>query len=1019
MKLGLDIGIGSVGWSLVDTENETIIASNVRTFPVAEGAEDRRLKRSARVLNDRKKKRMKKLKRLMNEQGILMPEGGDPDVWRYRAEGLDRVLEDHEFGSALFHLSKRRGYRSNRREETDEDGKVTLEAIRANAELLEEKGYRTMGEMFYRDERFREQKRNQPGHYLTNVYRSHTEEEIRFLFKRQRELGNRKATETFEESFVEIWGEQLPFATVEGMMEMAGECSLLPGELRAPKASYTFQYFRLLQELHTLRIEKGEEYRGLTDSEREALIPKLMKRRKTTYHQLRKDLTPLFRDEKDWRFAGITYDPEHTLKKNESDVFLKLEDLHDLKKAVGEGYDKTDLDTFAFAITVCKETSQLHAYLRNEYLSKEGEYIRNHSNRDYGEEVAENLIPLRASGFGHLSLKAMNRLIPHMEKGYDLSGAMEEEGFKKEVQKEKPNRLPPVPPIGNRAVMRALTQARKVVNSLIKTYGVPDRITVEFARDLSQSDQERMKESRRNKQNRAKNEGIVSTIEKSGKKNVTGHDIKKVKLWEEQGKRCLYSGKPISLKEVLSDKTEVDHIIPFSRSFDDSYHNLVLVFSSENQNKGNKIPTEFMNETQWNDLKRRVEGELSHLSSKKKELLLKPSFTGAQEEEWKARHLNDTAYIAKAFTGLLRDHIDCSVHATNGRMTSLLRKRWELTKEREHSDIHHALDATIIAVTDGGMIQAVTRYYKHNKKESDLAFPLPWETFIEDLLSHLDGITVSRMPDRSAKGEGHEAKVRSLVGKTEAGLYTTAVRKPLSDLTFDGNGDFPMLGKEDGEAVYGAIKKRYLTYLEEKKHYDSLSKGEKKGLQKPEPFRDPLIVDGVPVKSVKVTENAGRIRHVNGGVVYSGDMFRVDLFEKDGKISLVPVYVIDWANGVLPNRAAVPKKGYESWPEIDDTHEFLFSLHRNDLVEVTMTGEKKIPLKSGGVRILHPGEKVKMMYNSTLTSSASLRFHFPDRSNADVFTLSFKRNPPRIKKLQIDPIGRIGEVKNEKRRALS
>lgn len=83
-------------------------------------------------------------------------------------------------------------------------------------------------------------------------------------------------------------------------------------------------------------------------------------------------------------------------------------------------------------------------------------------------------------------------------------------------------------------------------------------------------------------------------------------------------------------------------------------------------------------------------------------------------------------------------------------------------------------------------------------------------------------------------------------------------------------------------------------------------------------------------------EYKGRGVEINGGkgVCDNGDMPRVDVFTKGGKYYLVPIYVADFAKGELPNKAIVALKPHSEWDEIDDSYKFLFSLHKEDIVQI-------------------------------------------------------------------------------------
>lgn len=1002
--LGIDVGVANIGWSLVDLENENIVDMGVRNFPTAKDAAARREKRGSRRTHNRKKQRIKEIQNLLLAHGVSSTEQTATHVWTWRADALDRLLSGNELYHVLLHLSRRRGYRSSRlevAESAEEEEKVTLKVLHENAQLMREKNYRTLGEMFSRDPKFIDQKRNRKNHYLANVYRSDVEQEIRTIFSSQRTLGNPNTTESLEELFLTVWGRQLPYSTLELMVDKVGFCPLEPNEKRSPKASYSFQYFRLLTSINNIRILGSDIYRALTEEERDGAIGYCMTHKKISYHQLRNAIEKCASAPGDFRFAGLLYDSDETVKLSENVPFISMQELYDLRKAAGMDTPIGTLDTLAYGLTYLKEESYLKSYFQNTYrIQKTNELIPNGLNQPLSESIIENVKHLHFSGFGSYSLVALTKLIPYLENGWELSKAIQMAGYSRTQQGDKPNQLPPIPEIANNTVRRSLSQCRHIVNSLIKRYGVPKRITVEFARDLKMDEVERRKHHKQANANHNKNVELTQEIMNLGLTTaVKPHDLVKFKLWKEQGGICVYSGKSIHPHQLMNGEAETDHIIPLSRSLDDSYHNKVVVFQKENQRKQNQIPSEYMGmgSGKWKELNLRVESTFKHFSKKKKQLLLKESFTLQESEEWRTRHLNDTSYVAKFFHKILSEHIETQVFATNGRMTSVLRKRWGLTKEREHSDTHHAMDATIIALTNPQMISRITNYYQKKQKAKKLPFPAPWKEFREDLLTALDQCVVSRMPNRSANGQLHEETVRKVVGMTNKGMYITSVKQRIDMLPFDKNGDFPMHERERNKILYQKLKKAYLGL---------------KNKTKPYKFTEPILIGDYEVKGVKVLETVGRVRQLKGGgVVYNGSMFQTALYKKEDRMLIVPIYKMDLRDSTFVKKAIRLGHGYEKWTPIDDSHQLIANLHLNDLVELEFASKKKIPLKSGLTQTFEKGEKAFLYYKGVNTNSGVLKFDLMDNSNEKVIELSVSTAPPNITKIEIDPTGRMQKSK--------
>ena len=175
--LGLDIGIGSVGWAVLqnDAKGEPIRIQDlgVRIFDRAEQpktgeslAAPRRAARSARRRLRRHRHRLERIRYLLERQNVISREalaelyekgGFTKSPYQLRAEGLDRLLDSEEFSRVLIHLAQRRGYQSNSTAEAAKDEKETgkvKQALAENQLRMEQGGYRTVGEMMYRDEAF-------------------------------------------------------------------------------------------------------------------------------------------------------------------------------------------------------------------------------------------------------------------------------------------------------------------------------------------------------------------------------------------------------------------------------------------------------------------------------------------------------------------------------------------------------------------------------------------------------------------------------------------------------------------------------------------------------------------------------------------------------------------------------------------------------------------------------------------------------------------------------------------------
>ena len=1026
-SMGLDIGIASIGWAVINDEKNRIEDLGVRIFPAAErpkdgGAinENRRIARGLRRRLKRRRVRMDKIKDLFIKYGLVSKneitdlyklKSDDIDTWTLRAYGLDRKLNAREWVRALTTIAKRRGYKSNRKIE-DEDGKSEngklTKAIKANKIYMELKGYRTVGEMFAKDEKYQNNKRNKRGDYNNCIDRSELREEIKILFEKQRNFGNEFASENFESEFLEVFDWQKPFMTSVLMQKMIGKCTLEKDEPRASKNSYTFERFMLLQKINNLSYMLGDDKKYLTMEERERLI-KLAYETKSgiKYGKIRKELklpdeavfTGLYYYLKPVKNADGTYEKlsyEEIVKKTEDTVFVKLVGYHELKSALKEHEDILNnhdlLDKIAEVLTLNKTDVTIREELKKLGLT---------------DDIIDGLLKVNFSKFGHLSYKAMKNILSYLEDGKKYDEACKEAGYNFKADDENPKyKLPVIPKddIRNPVVYRAIAQTRKVINAIIDKYGSPYEIHIEVARDLTKNFSERKKIEGKQKENRTINDNLKKDIEEHFNIKAKPVDMLKKKLYHEQDGKSAYSLLPIDYSRLFEDGyVQIDHAVPFSRSFDDSYNNKVLVLSKENQEKRNQTPYEYLGETpNWETFEAWVRSTYRN-NIKKRENLLVKNFNEDKENDWIARNLVDTKYIAKYMTNFIKKNLEFNnygekenrikVKTIVGAATTALRHYWGISaKNREENDLHHAEDAVIIACASEKFQKKIREYSKEkelyypNKKGEyydpatgeivDVKYKThemaePWDNFKEELemripkipdewkdknvtiemmqklilehfkrgnftnyddidINDIKPIFVSRMPNRKISGEAHGETIYSL--KQDAGIVT--VKKPLSGVSKDEietllhNEKCKKLYESDKD-LYDRIYARLAEYnFKAEKAFSSdytIRKHSKNG-------------EGPIVKSIKVpkvmSSGAGVKINNETGIAANGNMVRVDVFTKDSKYYLVPIYVADMVKDKLPNKAIRQGKPESEWLEMDENYTFKFSLYPKDMIAI-------------------------------------------------------------------------------------
>ena len=348
--LGLDIGIASVGWAMVEIDEEEnpirLIDLGVRVFERAEVpktgdslAAVRRLARSVRRLTRRRAHRLLRARRLLKREGVLQAADFDENglikslpntPWQLRAAALDRKLTPLEWSAVLLHLIKHRGYLSQRKNEgetADKELGALLKGVADNAHTLQTGDFRTPAELaLNKFEKESGHIRNQRGDYSHTFSRKDLQAELNLLFEKQKEFGNPHVSDGLKEGIETLLMTQRPALSGDAVQKMLGHCTFEPAEPKAAKNTYTAERFIWLTKLNNLRIlEQGSE-RPLTDTERATLMDEPYRKSKLTYAQARK----LLGLEDTAFFKGLRYGKDNA----EASTLMEMKAYHAISRAL-------------------------------------------------------------------------------------------------------------------------------------------------------------------------------------------------------------------------------------------------------------------------------------------------------------------------------------------------------------------------------------------------------------------------------------------------------------------------------------------------------------------------------------------------------------------------------------------------------------------------------------------------------------------------------------------------------------
>lgn len=1105
MTFGFDIGIASVGWCVLGEDR--IIDLGVRAFDKAETAKEgdslNLTRRTARLMRRRLRRRawrLTKLARLLKRQTLIadvqtLHQPSSISLWQLRVAGLDRLLPPTEWAQVIYHLCKHRGFHwISRAEEKKAEGDAKGESGRVKKGLsdtqrrMAEKGYRSAAEMVLAE--FPDAQRNKQGDYGKALSRSLLSDELTLLFRRQRELGNQLANTELEKAILGVgdnksgllWEQKPPLAGAD-LLKMLGKCTFERTEYRAPKASFTAERHVWLTRLNNLRIVADGRPRPLnTDEHRIALpLPYGYADAKLSYKQLRAALSKAGLS--NFNFAGIT-------EEKEKDTLIKLSAWEIMSKTLksknlelewqsmagtATGGDPSLLDEIARVLSVFKDGSEVDTELRK--LTLPG-----------GEKMIEALSEISFDKFHALSLKALRKIVPHMETGLRYDEACVEAGYHhSQLHKVGEGTHKYLPPLydhrdkhgrmvfnekldvpRNPVVLRSLNQARKVLNALVCRYGSPTAVHIEMSRDLSRPFDERKKVEKEQLEYRDRNEKDKAAFEAEFNIPAKSREFEKYRLYREQQGKCAYSLEALDLNRVLNDigYAEVDHALPYSRSFDDSKNNKVLVLTQENRNKGNHTPYEYLgganNSDRWRQFVAFVESNKAYRLAKRTRLLRK-DFGEKEAKEFRERNLSDTRYICRFFKNYVEQYLQLAEGSEakrcvvlSGQMTAFLRARWGLVKLRGNSDRHHALDAAVVSACSHSMVKRLSDYARRKElkdvkegfvdmetgeiinlsmhQQLHAHFPAPWPDFRKELearlntddpealrlkmralgtyppeaLETLRPLFVSRAPQRRNSGAAHKETIYAQPERLkQKGSVTQKV--PLASLKLEdfgepGNDKKPckLVDPHRNERLYEAIRERLVAHS---------GKGDKafpsdNPLRKPDKEGNPT---GPIVRTVTMVIDKLSGISIRGGIAKNDTMLRVDVFrhKTDSKFHLVPVYVHHAVAKELPNRAIVAFKDEEEWTQIDEKFDFCFSLHPNDLIRISQKG--KLPIEG--------------YYASCHRGTGSLNIWSQDRNlqagKAGLFEGIGVKTALSLEKLHVDTLGNIYPTPAEKRRGLA
>ncbi|TRX02750.1 type II CRISPR RNA-guided endonuclease Cas9 [Flavobacterium gawalongense] len=614
---------------------------------------------------------------------------------------------------------------------------------------------------------------------------------------------------------------------LKSQKHLISHCEFEKGHKAIPKSSPLFQEFRIWQNLNNIVVknETTKEPYLLSEELKQQIADELQFKDSLTDIQLMA-FCELKKGSHSVNFKKIEGNRTNTALFKAFEKILEVEGYEmdfskmnpfEIKEAIVKIFETLNINTniLDFDPTIQGNEFDKQPYYQLWhilYSSEEDEPLKKTLINKFN--FKENHIPFLLNinlqaDYGSLSAKAIKKVLPHLMDGqiYDVACSLSGYNHSSSLTKEANNSrilkdtldLIKKNSLRNPVVEKILNQMINVINAIIAdpTMGKPDEIRVELARELKNNNEQRSEMTKAINKSTAEHEQIRKLLHTEfGIHRVTRNDIIRYKLWKESDGISLYTGKPIEPSKLFSKEYDIEHIIPKSRLFDDSFSNKTICERQLNIDKSNKTAYSFLQEKlspeEFDQFEKRIKSLFGKISrTKQNKLLMADSDI---PEGFIDRQLRETQYIAKKAKEILLE-VSRNVTATIGSVTDKLREDWELvevmkelnwdkyhklglTKEEEgkngerlykiqdwtkrNDHRHHAMDAITVAFTKpayiqylnnlnardintkkGNSILGIESKYLKRDKNNKLRFIAPMKNFREEAKKQLESILIS------------------------------------------------------------------------------------------------------------------------------------------------------------------------------------------------------------------------------------------------------------------------------------
>nr|WP_293651321.1 type II CRISPR RNA-guided endonuclease Cas9 [uncultured Campylobacter sp.] len=634
----------------------------------------------------------------------------------------------------MYYLAKHRGYRSgpvpqsSKSKSNNKDSVKTINEIQKTKSLLgydiDKNSYQKTIAQYVVQNINNSIYRNRDGKVVFMAQKEMIEYEAREILRYQSKF-YKEINDEFVDKIIDIINLKTPAIDEKSINEMIGDCAILKDERRAFKNSITATKSMIFQIINNT-IKKYQL--DPTDNLYIDAMNIIIKKGKLTFENLNSILS-----------SNITTKDKEKLIDNKATNMLKdickilnIDNYNDMNNKEDE------LNELIYIFAIYKDFMHCE--------EKFAQHLAKYSYTDNQKDEILNLCFNKISGTSNLSLKALKGIEPYLMNGYVYTIACDEyikhldDKSKIKANSIKSKYLKVLIKKENPRVRKIVNQAIILINTLIKNGAKFDQINIELARDLPLTTKEKKRYSesqRRNEENKKSAKAIVG-------QNAKNKDILKARLLIEQDYQCPYCNIKLNSSDIADNKVEIDHILPLSLSFDDSYTNKVLTHKECNQLKGQRIPRSGFLDDEW--FVSHINSIPQSMSKRKRDNLLitLDEFEKHIENIEKSRALNETRYASRLIKNYIEENLkfegNCSdisdiknhnikrnrVQVRNGSLTHILRNLWHIGDKNideqryiKDRDIHthHAQDAVIIAFSTQGMVKSICDISKRANNE--------------------------------------------------------------------------------------------------------------------------------------------------------------------------------------------------------------------------------------------------------------------------------------------------------------